>query len=449
MVSIDLGYSKVAVALGEMSADGQTIVKRSVVHPMSGMERGEISNIERVTSSIKAAVEELEAAEEGLVVERVVVGASGRSVLCADKSGVVYVAGDGEIMPDDVRQLKENMQKVQAPEGRVILDRIPQSYKIDTRDITDSNPVGMFGRQLATTYSFILAGKAPLERIGKALDRVGITKSRFYASAMASGVVAATADEKELGVAVVDMGAGTTDLCIYQGGVVRYVASIPLGSADIDNDIKAVAIPPHAVEKVKIKYGYASAASIPFENLNQVVRIKGRTQREKSKDISFRDLSSIIECRLLDIVDYLVEELRRSGYNDKLAAGMVLTGGCSQLMGIDSLLRERTGHEVRFGGAEEGISAESMEGFSAPELSCVIGLLRLAMLEGGIKSRPATEPAVAEEEDEQQPKAKGKKEKPARRGGGGQRRGLNTLWNKIQDMFFTPPIEPEDENIDN
>lgn len=449
-ISLDLGCTKVTAALGELAPNGELIVRNIVSEPMEGLVRGEISNIESVTASIKSAVERLEA-EADITVESVVVGSAGRSVLCADNSGFVYVGSDGEIVEDDVCKLKENMNNVQAPEGRLILERIPQRYKIDACEIAKS-PVGHFGRQLEATYSFVLAGKPQMERIGKALERVGIRNKRFVASAMASGAVAATSDEKDMGVAVVDIGAGTTDLCVYQGGVVRYVASIPLGSADIDADIKAVAIPPHAVEKIKIQHGYATASAIPYENLNNVVRVLGRTNREKNKDISFRDLSAIIECRLLDIVEFLVEELKRSGYNTLLGAGIILTGGCSKLRGIDTLLKERTGHDVRLGYAEEGLSPESIEGLTAPNLTTAIGLLKIGLEGTTARPRPAVTPKVGPKEqssnkkrgEENQSNNKQPSEQEDGKKGGFFSKFFKRVGDKVNDVIFNPTIDDEE-----
>ena len=379
IVSIDLGCSKVVAALGTLGANGEVIVADFVTKPMpvNGFVRGEIANIELVTKALKSAVSDLES-RNNIIVSDVFVSVEGKHIICADNSGFVYIGSDGEILEENVKQLSENMNNVQAPEGKVILSRIPQRYKIDSREIV-GYPVGMYGKQLEATYSFLLAGKGVLERIGKAFDRVGINGYKFCAAASATAQVAATHDEKDMGVAVVDLGAGVSNLAIYHEGVLRYAASIPLGQEAINKDIKANAIPDKHIEKLKIKYGYATVSAIPFNELNSVIRIDGRTQHEKAKNIPFRDLCTIINARMLDIVEFVVEEIRTSGYQNKLGAGIVLTGGGSQLKGVDTLFKERTGYEVRLGWAEEGVGAESVEGVSAPEMTTAIGLLSMAL----------------------------------------------------------------------
>ena len=401
LISVDLGGSKVTVALGRLSHNGEIVVVDAVSKPMDGFTRGEVTNIEHVTSAIREAVVELEA-RQGVKVDDVWVSVSGRHIVSADNSGFVYVGGaDGEITEVDVRKLHENMNNVQAPESKVILARIPQNYKVDANE-TIGSPVGRFGRRLETTFSFVLAGKVALERIGKAFQRAGVENTHFVAGAMASAEVVATEEEKESGVIVIDLGAGSTDLCIIQNKVVRYVASIPVGSAAINNDIRSTAIPATMIEKLKTKCGYATASAIPADRLNSSVRINARSPHQKNKEITYRDLATIIEARMLDIIEFVNSEIRASGYHNRLPSGIILTGGGSKLAGVEILFKERTGYDVRLGAAEGDISADSMEGTSAPELATAIGLLTLGIREAGIAPcDPIVEQTHEEEELEE------------------------------------------------
>ena len=191
MISIDLGGSKAVVALGKLSHCGEVIVVDAVSKPMEGFTRGEVTNIEHVTSALREAIGELES-RQGVKVDEAWVGVSGRHIVCADNSGFVYVGGaDGEITERDVEKLHENMDNVQAPDSKVILSRIPQNYKVDANE-TLGSPVGRFGRRLETTFSFVLAGKVALERISKAFQRAGVQNTHFVASAMASAAVVST-----------------------------------------------------------------------------------------------------------------------------------------------------------------------------------------------------------------------------------------------------------------
>lgn len=399
MISVDLGGSKVVVALGRLSLNGEIVVVDAVSKPMEGFTRGEVTNIEHVTTAIREAVTELEN-RQGVKVSEVWVGVSGRHIICADNSGFVYVGGsDGEITDLDVEKLHENMDNVQAPDGKVILTRIPQNYKVDANE-TIGSPVGRFGRRLETTFSFILAGKVALERITKAFQRAGVERTHFVAGAMASASVVATEEEKESGVIVIDLGAGSTDLCIIQNKVVRYVASIPVGSSAINNDIRSTAIPAGMIEKLKTKCGYATASAIPADKLNSSIRINSRSPHQKNKEITYRDLTTIINARMLDIIDLVNAEIRASGYHNRLASGIILTGGGSHLMGVDTLFKEHTGYDTRLGAAEGDISIDSMEGISAPELATAIGLLGIGIAESGIAPSDNS-PKQAEEIEEE------------------------------------------------
>lgn len=400
LISVDLGGSKVVVAMGRLSLSGEIIVVDAVSKPMEGFTRGEVTNIEHVTSAIREAITELEA-RQGVKVDNVWVGVSGRHIVCADNSGFVYVGGsDGEITDRDVEKLHENMNNVQAPDGKVILSRIPQNYKVDANE-TIGSPVGRFGRRLETTFSFVLGGKVALERIGKAFQRAGVAGTHYVAGAIASAEVVASEEEKESGVIVIDLGAGSTDLCVIQNKVVRYVASIPVGSAAINNDIRSTAIPAGMIEKLKTKCGYAIASAIPADKLNSSIRINSRSPHQKNKEITYRDLTTIINARMLDIVDLVNSEIRSSGYHNRLPSGIILTGGGSRLAGVDVLFKEHTGYDVRLGGAESDISAESMEGTSAPELATAIGLLSIGIAESGIAPTEYTRNEVATPEAEE------------------------------------------------
>ena len=451
IVSIDLGCSKVVAALGALNEHGEVVVADFVSKPMSGFIRGEISNIELVTKALKSAVSELES-RNNIIVSDVFVSVEGRHIVWADNSGFVYIGSDGEILEENVSQLCNNMNNVQAPDGMVILSRIPQRYKIDSRVVT-ADPVGMYGKQLGATYSFLLAGKGVLERISKAFDRVGISGHKFHSAACASAEVVASEDEKEMGVAVVDLGAGVTNVAIYHDNKLRYSVSIPVGQDAINKDIKAAAVPDKHIEKLKITHGYATASAIPFNILNSMIRIHGRTQHEKERFIPYRDLCTIIYARMLDITDYVVEAIRTSGYQTQLGAGIILTGGGSQLHGVVELFKDQTGQEVRLGIAEVGVGAESVEGCFDPSLATAIGLLAVGLKEGtvgGVKDAPQN--SVESKGGDTNKNGGNKDEEPegkGGRGGKGSKGGwFSTLIGRIDKAIFGPDQEiVDDENM--
>ena len=311
IVAIDLGSGSVTAAAGSKDPDGRLNIIDMVSKPMQGMSCGEVINIEQVTGAVRAAVGELEE-HLGIKVTEAYAGISGHDIKCADSSYFVYVSGeDHEICEEDVAKLHESMNSLQPPEGICILDRTPQKYVIDSREET-MQPVGRFGQQLEATFNFILANRGSLERLNKAFLRLGIVQRRLFTNAQASAAAVLTEDEKELGAAVIDIGAGCTDICIWQDNIMRYVGVLPVGSDAINRDIRSIAIPERFIEKLKTTHGYAVAAQIPEEKRSQNIKIKGRTQRE-NKEISFYNLAQIIEARLLDIVENRLVGMKSRG----------------------------------------------------------------------------------------------------------------------------------------
>lgn len=247
IVAIDLGSGSVTAAAGSKDPDGRLNIIDMVSKPMQGMSCGEVINIEQVTGAVRAAVGELEE-HLGIKVTEAYAGISGHDIKCADSSYFVYVSGeDHEICEEDVAKLHESMNSLQPPEGICILDRTPQKYVIDSREET-MQPVGRFGQQLEATFNFILANRGSLERLNKAFLRLGIVQRRLFTNAQASAAAVLTEDEKELGAAVIDIGAGCTDICIWQDNIMRYVGVLPVGSDAINRDIRSIAIPERFIE---------------------------------------------------------------------------------------------------------------------------------------------------------------------------------------------------------
>ena len=394
IVVIDLGSGNVTAAAGSKAPDGKLNVIDLVSEPMLGMSSGEVINIEQVTTAVRTAVDKLEE-HLGIKITEAYAGISGHDIQCADSSYYVYVSGeDHEICEEDVTKLHESMANLQPPEGICILGRTPQKYVIDSREET-MQPVGRFGQQLEATFNFVLANRSSLERLGKAFSRLGIERRRIFTNAQASAEAVLTDDEKELGAAVVDIGAGCTDICIWQDNIMRYIGTLPIGSDAINRDIRSIAIPERFIEKLKTTYGYAMASALPEDRKMQSIKIKGRTQRE-TKEISIFNLTQIIEARMLDIVENVIDEIKESGYSDKLGSGIVLTGGGAHLKGIDSLFRERTKYDVRIGGpCRDWLNVASQNMADNLQASSAVGLLLLGIEESNIE---ATDSPIAKPE---------------------------------------------------
>ena len=383
MVSIDLGSNNVAVVVGERTDDGKIAIVDSCIREVQGVTRGEIKNIERVAASISKAVQEVEE-RLGIKIGEAFTGISGQGIKCAKNSYYVFVGKDGEIRDEDVRKLGESMRNVQAPEGEKIIQIIPQNYIVDDEEEV-ADPVGMFGKKLEATFNFIIAENNAVNRLEKALAKIGVEQTHMFVNALASAEAVVLPDEKELGVAVLDIGGGTTDITIFHDNMVRHAGVIPIGSNSINKDIRAYGILERYVVSLKIKYGSALKEGASTDKL---ISVPGLTARDP-KEISFYNLAAIIEARMLDIIEYVQMEIRNSGYEGRLGAGFVITGGGALLKDLDALIRNTTGQHVRIATPVTEVTDESVEAASDPRLSTAIGLLIKGM-ELGKRTRVKT-----------------------------------------------------------
>lgn len=375
VVAIDLGTSNVVVAVGEQTPQGLRVAAL-VERACQGVNAGLVENIELVASAIDQAKEEIRR-QIGVRITEAYAGISGNFVRCASHRD--YVFTDDKLLgvsQSDVDRLFDRMRNVQAPGDEVIMERIPQNYMTDN-GIEVSNPVGSFSGKLSSTFNFILCAQMPIQRLELALKRSGITLKGVYTNAHVLPEVILSPDDKEEGSAVINIGGGLTDVAVYHGGTLRYVATIPIGGNAINRDIRSQSIPERYVERLKCRFGSAVMELAP----DSQIHIEGRTARE-SKDILLKNLSSVIEARMKDIVDYVQQELQNSGYAQKLSYGLVVTGGVAQLKDIDELFRRQTGYDVRIGYAEEGVAPESVEQFASPAYATAIALLKRGAREG-------------------------------------------------------------------
>ena len=369
-VAIDLGSSKVAVAAGVRNAGGLLDVAALAVKPVEGVNAGRIDNIELVSRAVKEAVADVEE-QLGIRITEAYAGISGEFVRCARHTDHVFVYDpQNGVSRRDVDALFDRMRNVQAPDDETIMERVPQNYVVDDAQEV-KNPVGSFGKKLSSTFNFVLCLQTPMQRLDMALRRLGIRMLAVYPDALVTPEAVLLPDEKEEGVAVVDLGAGTTDVAVYYRNVVRYVATVPIGASAINSDIRSLSVPEKYVENLKCKYGSAVADLAPE---NKLIRVSGRTVKE-AKDILLRNLATVIEARATDIAELVMQELKDSGYVQKLAYGIVLTGGSAGLKDVDELFRRITGMDVRVGAAESGFTDEAKERLADPSLATVAGLL--------------------------------------------------------------------------
>ena len=386
-VAVDLGSSNVVVAVGEKAAEGQMEVASIVSKPVEGVNAGKIENIELVSRAISEAMSEAEE-QLGIRITEAYAGISGDFVRCARHTDHVFVYDpQNGVNQKDVDALFDRMRNVQAPDDETIMERVPQNYVVDDNQEV-KNPVGSFGKKLSSTFNFILCLRTPMQRLDMALKRLGIKMLGVTSNAIATAEAVLLPDEKEEGVAVVDIGGGVTDVAVYYRNVVRYIATIPMGAMAINRDIRTMSVPEKHVESLKQKYGSAVADLAPEDKL---IRVNGRTARE-AKDILLRNLATVIEARATDIAEFVLQEIRDSGYAGKLAYGIVLTGGSAKLKDVDELFRRVTGMDVRIASAETGVAEESREKVVDPAYATAVGILLKGAEQGAcaVIERPAS-----------------------------------------------------------
>ncbi|MDR0510301.1 MAG: cell division protein FtsA [Rikenellaceae bacterium] len=367
-VALDLGSSSVTLMAASKDSEGKLHIEGFVSCPSEGVISGEIHNIDLVSKSITAAVDEL-ARQTGVKISEVYTGISGRHIRSARDTYYVYV-GNGEIIQEDVRRLTDSMRNVPAPEGMRIMHMSAQGYMVNDRPEV-VNPVGEFGNKLEGTFNFVLAESEYVDRMAKAMERVGLRQKGLFVNALAAAAAVLLPEEREQGAAVVELGAETTDVCIWLGGTVRYVGVIPMGSDAINKDIRSYGILERYVEKLKVTYGSATPES---ESSEKKIKVQGRTQHD-AKEVPFQTLASIIEARMKDIADYVMEEIRGSGYENRLGMGLVVTGGGAGLKNIDQFFHNYTGLEVRVASPDATVDEESKETAADYSLATVVGLL--------------------------------------------------------------------------
>lgn len=371
IVAIDLGSNTVTVVVGTKTDDGKIKILDKEISSVQGggMVRGEIKNIDLVSQSIKAAVNAIES-RTGIRITEAYTGISGQHIRSVKQPYYVFASRGDEIRQEDVRQLHDSMRNVPAPDGEKILQIIPQNYIIDDKEET-ANPVGTFGNKLASTFNIILGDTVAINRFEMALKRVNISPLGIYLNAIASGEAVLTPDEKEEGIAVIDIGGGTTDIVVYQNNIIRHVGIVPIGGNAINKDIRSYGILEKHVESLKTRYGEAVRdAAQP----DKYITTPGLSAKA-SKEISAQNLAAIIEARMLDIIDFAIEEIKKSGYHDKLGAGVILTGGGAKLKHIDLLFKNYTGLDIRVAGAESNLEEASLDLAGDPAMATAIGLL--------------------------------------------------------------------------
>lgn len=368
ITGLDIGTSKVVALVGEINADGSLELIGIGRHPSRGLKRGVVVDIEATVTSIQKAVQEAELMA-GCEVRSVFTGIAGSHIRSLSSHGIVAIR-DSEVSQIDVERVIDAAKAVAIPADQKILHILPQEFMIDNQG-NIREPVGMAGVRLEARVHLVTSSVSAAQNIAKCVRRCGLEVSDIILEPLASSHAVLTDDEKELGVCLIDIGGGTTDIAIFHGGAIQYTGVIPIAGDQVTNDIAmALRTPSKSAESVKLSHG-----SVLAENLhsNQMIEISAMHDRSGRK-IPTKMLSDVVSARYEELFNMVRTELEQSGYQDLIAAGIVLTGGASNVNGASQLAELCFGMPVRIGSAEH-ITGLSSEIVGDPSFSTVVGLL--------------------------------------------------------------------------
>ena len=371
VAAIDLGTTKVVALVGKKTKSGKLHILSHSKTLSKGIKRGVVLNIEETVNAIQQTIEEVQM-QSGIIFDEVFVGIAGQHIKSIRNRGYINrETVDSEIVKEDIQALIRDMHKIPLEAGEEIIHVIPQTFIVDN-EVGVKNPVGMSGRRLEANFHIVIGQVASAKNIEKCINRVGLKVEELVLEPLASSAAVLTEDEMEAGVALVDIGGGTTDLAVYYDGVVRHTAVIPFGGNVITNDIKeGCSILLRQAEALKVQYGSALGDLAPEDKIVSIPGISGR----EPKEISFKKLANIIQSRMEEIIDAVNFEIESSGVADKLSAGIVVTGGGALLRHLPQLINFKTGMDVRIGQPNEHLTADSGEEINHPLYSTAVGLI--------------------------------------------------------------------------
>nr|WP_198034265.1 cell division protein FtsA [Acidihalobacter ferrooxydans] len=343
IVGLDIGTSKIVAIVGELSAEGRVDVVGIGSHPSRGLKKGVVVNIESTVQSMQRAVEEAELMA-GVQIHSVYAGIAGSHVRSLNSHGIVAIK-DREVRASDVERVMDAARAVAIPADQQILHVLAQEFIIDNQEGI-REPIGMSGVRLEAKVHLVTGAVSAAQNIIKCVRRCGLEVEDIILEQLASSHSVLTEDEKELGVCLVDIGGGTTDIAVFTGGAIRHTAVIPIAGDQVTNDIAvALRTPTQHAEDIKIKY---ACALRQLANPDESIEVPSVGERP-SRRLSRQTLAEVVEPRYEELLSLVQAELRRSGHEDLVAAGIVLTGGSSKMEGVVDLAEEVFHMPVRLG----------------------------------------------------------------------------------------------------
>ncbi len=432
-VGLDIGTTKIVAMIGRKNEYGKVEILGIGRSKSLGVHRGVVNNITQTIQSIQQAVQEAEASAN-MKIQSVTVGIAGQHIRSLQHSDYITRADSETVINDnDIDRLINQVHKLVMLPGEEIIHVLPQEYKVDGQ-AEIKEPIGMYGGRLEANFHVVVGQVSSIRNIGRCIQSSGLDLEGITLEPLASANAVLSQEEKEAGVALIDIGGGTTDLAIFRDGIIRHTAVIPFGGNVITEDIKeGCSIIEKQAELLKIKFGSAW----PGENKdNEIVSIPGLRGREP-KEITLKNLSKIIHARVVEIVEQVYAEIKNYGHEEqkkKLIAGIVLTGGGSQLKHLKQLVEYITGMDTRIGYPNEHLAGDSDEEITSPLYATAVGLVLEGLKHNERKCFEKLETESAQDElepkqdatDEQVPEIKPVKER---------RSFLDKLTERVKDFL--------------
>ena len=371
VVGLDIGTSKIAVAVGEVTHDNKLSIIGVGHQAASGMDKGGVNDLNLVIKSVQQTINEAELMADCRI-SGIYLGISGKHISCQNENGMVPI-NDNEVTQDDVDNVIHTARSVPISAERRMLHVLPQEFSIDCQDGIKS-AIGMSGVRMEAKVHIITCANDMAKNIVKCAERCDLHADQLIFSALASSYAVLTEDEKELGICVVDMGAGTMDIAVFTGGSLRHTAVIPVAGNQVTSDIaKIFRTPLSHAEDIKVQYACALKQLVSMEENIEVPSVGGRAARTMSR----HTLSEVVEPRYHELFELIQEELRGSGLEDQIAAGYVLTGGTAKMEGVVEFSEEFFQMPVRIA---TPLEVEGLKEYvDDPQYSTVVGLLHYGL----------------------------------------------------------------------
>ncbi|MFI5132303.1 MAG: cell division protein FtsA [Chitinophagales bacterium] len=450
IVGLDIGTTKIAVIAGRKNEFGKLEILGFGKANSNGVKHGQVLNIDETIKAIKTALDNCFASNPNLDINDVYVGIAGHHIKSLQTRGdIVRQANDEEISQREIDQLISDQYKTYIPAGDQIIDVIPQEFTVDNFQ-NIPNPIGYGGVKVGANFHIITGDKNAIRNINRSVEKAGLHTKDLVLQPLASSSAVMAQEDLEAGVAIVDIGGGTTDIAVFYEGILKHTAVIPFAGENITNDIKTgLGVLKTQAEQMKVQFGSALANEAKANAYITIPGLRGMP----AKEISVKSLANIIQARMSEIMDFVTYHLKQVGMDNKaLNGGVVLTGGGSQLKHLIQLTEYATGLPARIGFPNEHLAAGHIEELAKPTYSTCIGLIlkgyddyehnrkqfekeyKKVDVPETLKKAIAQEEAEIEIEEVSPEKVR-------------QRRGLNNFWGKFKDGIIDLFKEEEDKTL--